>query len=146
MCHYFYGVHVDVFTNHKIVQYVFTKGELNLTQKRLLELLKDYDMSILYHPVKDNVVLDALSRLCMGSTTHLEEEKKELAKDVHRLKLLEVLLMDSTEGGIVLMNGVESLLVSEVKGKHDQNLILLELNANVQNQKVLKFEQRGMVY
>ena len=42
-------------------------------------------MSILYHPGKANVVADALSRLSMGSTAHVEEEKRQLAKDVHRL-------------------------------------------------------------
>ncbi len=64
--HYVYGVHVDVFTDHKILQYVFSQKELNLRQRRWLELLKDYDMSILYHPGKANVVVDALSRLTMG--------------------------------------------------------------------------------
>ena len=48
--HYLYGVHVDVFTNHKSLQYVFIQKELNLRQRRWLELLKDYDMSVLYHP------------------------------------------------------------------------------------------------
>jgi len=48
-----------------------------------LELLKDYDMSILYHPGKANVVADALNRLSMGSTTYVEEGKKEFAKKVH---------------------------------------------------------------
>ncbi|KAH0720379.1 hypothetical protein KY285_005181 [Solanum tuberosum] len=64
--------------------------ELNLRQRRWLELLKDYDMSILYHPGKANVVVDALSRLSMGSTAHIEEEKRELAKDVnvHKQKVL----------------------------------------------------------
>ncbi|KAH0732763.1 hypothetical protein KY289_003951 [Solanum tuberosum] len=83
--HYLYGVHVDVFIDHKSLQYVFTKKELNLRQRRRLELLKDYDMSILYHPCKANVVADALSRLSMGITAHVEEEKRELAKDVHVL-------------------------------------------------------------
>ena len=72
--HYLYGVHVDVFTDHKSLQYVFTQKELNLRQRRWLELLKDYDMSILYHPGKANVVADALSRLSMGSTAHMEED------------------------------------------------------------------------
>ncbi|WMV45604.1 hypothetical protein MTR67_038989, partial [Solanum verrucosum] len=58
--HYLYGVHVDVFTNHKCLQYVFNKKDLNLRQGRWLELLKDYDMSVLYHPGKSNVVVDAL--------------------------------------------------------------------------------------
>src|SRR5688572_6806988 len=80
-CHHIYGVHVDVFTDHKSLQYVFTHKELNLRQRRWLELLKDYDMSILYHPGKANIVADALSRLSMGSTTHIEEDKKELAKE-----------------------------------------------------------------
>ena len=47
-----------------------------------LELLKDYDMSILYHPDKANVVVDALSRMTMGSMSHVEEAKKDLVKDV----------------------------------------------------------------
>ena len=45
-------------------------------------------MSILYHPDKANVVVDALSRLSMGSTAYVEKEKRELAKDVHRLAKL----------------------------------------------------------
>ncbi|KAH0654435.1 hypothetical protein KY290_032963 [Solanum tuberosum] len=73
--HYLYGVHVDVFTNHKSLQ------------------------------------------LSMGSTAHFEEDKRELVKDVHRLARLGVRLMDSTEGGVVVMNRAESSLVSEVKEK-----------------------------
>ncbi|WMV19003.1 hypothetical protein MTR67_012388, partial [Solanum verrucosum] len=51
---------VYVFTDHKSLQYVFSQKYLNLRQMRWFELLKDYDMSVLYHPVKDNVVADAL--------------------------------------------------------------------------------------
>ena len=49
---YLYGVHVDVFTYYKILQYVFTQKELNLCQSRWLEFLKDYDMSVHYHSGK----------------------------------------------------------------------------------------------
>ena len=84
-----YGVHVDVFTDHKSLQYVFTQKELNLRQRRWLEFLKEYDMSVHYHPGKANVVADALSRLSMGSIAHVKEEMKELAKDVHRLAHLD---------------------------------------------------------
>ena len=84
------GVHVDVFTDHKSLQYVFTQRELNLRQHRWLELLKDYDMNVHYHLGKANIVVDALRRMSMGSTTHIEYEKKELAKDVHRLDRLGV--------------------------------------------------------
>ena len=136
-------MHVDVFTDHKSLQYVLTQKELNLRQMRWLELLKDYDLSILYHPGKANIVADSLSRLSMGSTAHVEEGKRELAKDVHILACLGVRLLDSVEGGIAVANGAESSLVSEVKEKQDQDPILLELKANVQKQKVLAIEQRG---
>jgi len=42
-------------------------------------------MSVLYHPGKANVVVDALSRLEMGNVAHIDEEKKELVRDIHRL-------------------------------------------------------------
>ena len=58
-----------------------------------------------------------LSMLSMGSTAHVEEEKRELAKDVHKLASLGVRLMDSIEGEIVVTNVDESSLVSEVKEK-----------------------------
>ncbi|WMV49693.1 hypothetical protein MTR67_043078, partial [Solanum verrucosum] len=62
--HYLYGVHVDVFTDHKSLQ-------------------------------KANVVADALSRTSMGNVSHVEEVKKELARDIHRLARLGVRLKDS---------------------------------------------------
>ncbi|WMV24865.1 hypothetical protein MTR67_018250 [Solanum verrucosum] len=72
-------------------------------------------MSILYHPSKDNVVAD--TRLSMGSTAHVEEGRKEIAKELHRLAHLEVCLVDSSKGRFVLMNECESSLVVEVKDK-----------------------------
>ena len=86
--HYLYEVHIDVFTDHKSLQYVFTQKELNLRQRRWLELLKDYDMNVLYHPDKDNVVAAALSRMTMVSVFHLYKAKKDPAREVHRLARL----------------------------------------------------------
>ena len=68
-----YGVHLDVFTAHRSLQYVFTQKELNLRQRRLFEILQDYDMNPHYHPGKANVVADTLSRLSMGSVAHDEK-------------------------------------------------------------------------
>ena len=48
-------------------------------------MLKVYDMSVLYHPGKPSMVVDALSRITMGSLSHLDEAKKELARKVHRV-------------------------------------------------------------
>ncbi|KAH0754464.1 hypothetical protein KY290_024734 [Solanum tuberosum] len=91
--HYLYGVHVDVFTDHKSLQYVFTQKDLNLRQRRWLEFLKDYDMSVHYHPGKANVVADALSRVSMGSLAHVNIGDREMAREVHRLARLGVRLV-----------------------------------------------------
>ncbi|GKA15497.1 putative reverse transcriptase domain-containing protein [Tanacetum coccineum] len=48
--------------DHKSLQYILDQKELNIRQRRWLELLGDYDCEICYHPGKANVVADALSR------------------------------------------------------------------------------------
>jgi hypothetical protein len=60
--HYLIGNKCDIYTDHKRLKYFFTQEDLNMRQCRWLELIKDYDLEIHYHPRKANVVVDALSR------------------------------------------------------------------------------------
>ena len=60
--HYLYGEKIQIFTDYKSLKYFFTQKELNMRQRRWLELVKDYDCEILYHSSKSNVVAFAVSR------------------------------------------------------------------------------------
>jgi len=51
-----------IYTDHKSLKYIFTQAELNMRQRRWLELIKDYNLEVHYHPGKVNVVVDTLSR------------------------------------------------------------------------------------
>ncbi|KAJ9536105.1 hypothetical protein OSB04_un000715 [Centaurea solstitialis] len=66
--HYLYGTKCTLYTDHKSLQHIFDQKELNMRQRRWLELLKDYDCDLLYHPGKANVVADALSRKNYGDS------------------------------------------------------------------------------
>ena len=63
--HYLYGEKCFIYTDHKSLKYLPSQRELNLRQRRWMELIKDYDCMIDYHLGKANVVADALSRKSM---------------------------------------------------------------------------------
>ena len=83
--HYLYGVTYEIFIDHKILKYIFQQRDMNLRQRRWLELLKDYDCDILYHPGKANVIANALSRKSLGSLAHINVERRLLIQELHKL-------------------------------------------------------------
>ena len=116
---------------------------LCLCQRRWNDFLKDYDMSVHYHSGKANVTEDALSRLSMSSVAHVEEKRKDLVKDVHRLARLGVRLMSISDNDVIVQNGSESSFVVEVKEKQEIDPILLELKGAVNNERVEVMSQGG---
>ena len=83
--HYLYGATCQIFTDHKILKYLFTQKELNLRQRRWMELLKDYDCTIDYHPGKANVVADALSKKSTGSLAYMQTIQLPLMVELREL-------------------------------------------------------------
>lgn len=73
---------MDIYLDHKSLQYVFTQKKLKLWWSRWLKLLKNYDMSLHYHPSKTNMVANSLSRLSMGRLSHVNEGKRVLVRDI----------------------------------------------------------------
>ncbi|KAL0537104.1 hypothetical protein IC582_026074 [Cucumis melo] len=84
--HYLYGEKIQIFTDHKSLKYFFTQKELNMRQRRWLELVKDYDCEILYHPGKANVVADALNRKVSHSAA-LITRQAPLHRDLERAEI-----------------------------------------------------------
>jgi hypothetical protein len=77
----------QVYTDHKSLKYIFTQKDLNLRQRRWLELIKDYDLEIYYHLGKANLVADALSRkehIHAAIVAHLPDE---IVEDFRRLNM-----------------------------------------------------------
>ena len=87
--HFLIGNRSDVYTDHKSLKYIFTQKELNLRQRRWLELIKDYDMKLHYHPGKANVVADALSHKSYVNTLKVGGLPQELIDDLRDI-LLEI--------------------------------------------------------
>ncbi|GJR69725.1 putative reverse transcriptase domain-containing protein [Tanacetum coccineum] len=75
--HYLYGMKFVVFTDYKGLQHILDQNELNMRQRRWLELLSDYDCEIRYHPGKANVVADTLSRKEQNKPLRVEARKEE---------------------------------------------------------------------
>jgi hypothetical protein len=85
--HYLMGNHCNIFTNHKSLKYIFTQSDLNMRQRRWLELIKDYNLEVHYHPGKANVVADALSRKVRCNHLEMEPVSDPLCEEMRRLNL-----------------------------------------------------------
>ncbi|XP_070054533.1 uncharacterized protein [Nicotiana tomentosiformis] len=84
---YIYVASSEVYTDNRHLQHLSERKDLNLRKKRWLELGKDYDITILYHLGKANVVVDSMSRKAksMGSLAFIRAVERHLAMDVQAL-------------------------------------------------------------
>jgi hypothetical protein len=99
----------QVYTDYKRLKYISTQKDLNLRQHRWLELIKDYDLEIHYHPGKANLVADALSRKERVHSAVVAQLPNEIVEDFRRLNLG---IVAHTEGVII---DVEPILEQEIR-------------------------------
>ncbi|WMV41338.1 hypothetical protein MTR67_034723 [Solanum verrucosum] len=135
--HYLYGVKCEVFTYHRSLQHVFTQKGLNLRQRRWRELLKDYDVTIQYHPGKANIVAYALSRkaVSIGSLACLSATKQPLAKEIQTLESKFMQLGISERDGVLTSIKVRATFIEEIKAKQFEDENLEELRKKIVNGK-----------
>jgi hypothetical protein len=85
--HYLLGNTCHLYTDHKSLKYIFTQSELNMRQRRWLELIKDYDLEIHYRPRKANVVADALSLKASCHCLIVKASNTTLCQEMEKLNL-----------------------------------------------------------
>ncbi|GJZ09866.1 putative reverse transcriptase domain-containing protein [Tanacetum coccineum] len=110
--HYLYGTKSVIYTDHQSLQYIFDQKDLNMRQRRWIELLSDYECEIKYHPGKANVVADALTQ---------GEASKDLKAPAEWLRGLEKHFERRDDGGIYFFDriwipsvgGVRKLIMDE---------------------------------
>jgi hypothetical protein len=95
--HYLMGKRCELYTDHKSLKYIFTQLNLNLKQRRWLELIMDYDLGINYHPVKANMVANALSQRSHVSQLVVDSMPFELCEKFDKLNLRIVVNTDAME-------------------------------------------------
>ncbi|KAF8088717.1 hypothetical protein N665_0532s0076 [Sinapis alba] len=118
---YLYGEKVKIFTDHKSLKYIFTQADLNLRQRRWMELLADYNLEITYHPGKANLVADALSR--RRSDVSGTKEVHELAGTLASLRLCAT----SVDGEAVGLEAVgQADLLGRIRKAQDADEVLVK--------------------
>ena len=149
--HYLYGTTCEVYTDHKSLKNLFTLKEFNMRQRRWLELIKDYDLQIHYHPGKANTVADALSRKNMGDMANLFTAQKKLVSELDKMNVELVI-----HGQEVVLAAVmaQPTLLEEIKSHQMEDDILKKVCDELETKpksgfslvdSVLKFQNRVCV-
>jgi hypothetical protein len=139
--HYLIGHRGEIYSDHKSLKYIFTQNDLNLRQRRWLELTKDYDLGINYHPGKANVVADALSHKKYCNATFVKRIRPELHKEI---KYLNLAIVNDT---IVTME-VERSLEVEIRKEQLEDVKLKEIQQLIKDKKTSAFSEdsRGTLW
>ena len=127
--HYLYGEQFEVFSDHKSLKYIFTQRDLNMRQRRWMEFLEDYDLTLHYHPGKANVVVDALSRKSQGVLASIASREWRMLKTVGQFRLQ---YDEQAQGTLGSMMAMPSLL-SRVIDSQVQEAELVSIRDRVQS-------------
>nr|CAH66048.1 OSIGBa0131F24.2 [Oryza sativa] len=140
--HYLFGNRTEMYTDHKSLKYIFTQPDLNIRQRRWLELIKDYDMEIQYHPGKANVVADALSRKSYCNMSKGRHLPWELCQEFEKLNL------DIVSKGFVATLEAQPTLFDQVREAQVNDPDIQEIKKNMRRGKAIGYveDEQGTVW
>ncbi|RHN51999.1 putative nucleotidyltransferase, Ribonuclease H [Medicago truncatula] len=141
--HYLYGSRFEVFSDHKSLKYLFDQKELNMRQRRWLELLKDFDFGLNYHPGKANVVADALSRKTLHMSALMVKEF-ELLEQFRDMSLVCELSPQSIQLGMLK---IDSNFLNSIREAQKEDLKFVDLltSGNGTEDSDFKVDDRGVL-
>jgi hypothetical protein len=125
--YYLMGKRCELYTDHKSLKYIFMQSDLNLKQKRWLELIKDFDLGINYHPGKANMVADALSQWSHANQLVVKSIPSEFGDEFAKLKIVA-----NTE---VVEMEVGSSLLQEIRRGQVEDDKIQEIKCNIKEEK-----------
>jgi hypothetical protein len=131
--HYIIGKRCEVYSDYKSLKYIFTQPNLNLRQRRWLELIKDYDLGINYHPGKANVIADALSKRSHLNMLVTRELLPEFCKEFEKLNLRWVLNAE------VIPMEVDSTLEQDIQKGQLEDDKIQEIKEQIKEEKAPGF-------
>jgi hypothetical protein len=140
--HYLLGNVCHIYTDHKSLKYIFTQSELNMRQMRWLELIKDYELEIHYHPGKANVMADALSRkaschcLTMGTS------------DITLCQEMEILNLGMIQQGTSSHLKLESVILQRIidAQKNDEGMKHIHEKIEADKANCFRKDDQGVVW
>jgi hypothetical protein len=133
--HYLMGKRCELYMDHKSLKYIFTQSNLNLRQRRWLELIKDCDLGNNYHLGKANVVADTLSRRSHVSQLVVDSMPFELCEEFDKLNLSIVANIEAIE------MEVGSSLLQEIRKGQVKDEKIQEIKCNIKEEKSPSFSE-----
>ena len=131
--HYLIGNRCEIYTDHQSLKYIFTQTDLNMRQRKWLELIKDYDLGIYYHPGKANVVADALSRMPQSLNAQIQAEQPMLHEEFKSFDL------ELVSQGFVANLEIAPTLLDQIKEAQKKDKSMEEIKEKIKAGKATEF-------